>query len=109
MVDHGNYKNYRSRLRLKALEKIAGTIGISCVNCGCDDVRTLEINHRNGGGRKEEFRLRNKATTAFYKQIITGDRKVDDLEITCRVCNAFHYLQFKYGPLPFTITWTGNS
>lgn len=44
---------------------------------------------------------------AFYRDIIALRRPVDDLEILCRVCNAKHYLEMKYGKLPIVVMWKG--
>jgi hypothetical protein len=110
MVERGIYKKYHARQRERALGVIANGSKIECINCHCADLRLLEINHKNGGGRHEfgDSNDRNKrALWRFYRDIISGKRSTDDLEITCRVCNALHYLQSKYGPLPFTIVWAG--
>ncbi len=74
-----------------------------CANCGCDDIRLLEVNHKNGGGGKEMEKGRN--SMAFYRDIIALRRPVDDLEILCRVCNAKHYLEMQYGKLPIAVVW----
>jgi len=72
-----------------------------CCRCGCKDSRALEINHKNLGGRKENLRGR-----LLYDAIISGKRKTDDLEITCRVCNAAHYLEKKFD-IHYDITFKG--
>ena len=82
---------YMKKIRTKALERIGP---LRCVYCGQTDLRVLEINHKNGGGTKE---FHSKSTYTFYKGIISGTRKADDLEITCSVCNKMHYLKLKYG------------
>ena len=74
-----------------------------CNSCGCDDRRLLEINHKNGGGGKELAKGYN--SVKFYRDIAGLRRKVDDLEILCRVCNAKHYLELKYGKLPIKVVW----
>ena len=76
---------------------------LCCVSCGCDDLRLLEINHKNGGGRKD-MRNHNK----FYRDIRNGKRKIDDLEILCKVCNSHHYLELKFGKLPYIILYYKN-
>ena len=88
-------------LRREALETI-GSGHIACVECGCDQYECLEINHKNGGGAVERRIVSRKS---FYRRVITGARAVDDLEITCKVCNARHALEMKFGPLPFEIKW----
>jgi len=74
-----------------------------CVRCGCDDIRLLEVNHKNGGGGKE---LRGgKLSSKFYQDICAGKRKTDDLELLCKVCNSWHYLELKFGELPYKISY----
>jgi hypothetical protein len=105
------YRKYHAKMRMDAVKKIAGSNEVECVYCHCDDIRLLEINHKKGGGRHEfgESNDNNKRRLwKFYQDIISGERPIDDLEITCRVCNARHYLELKYGPLPFTIIWKGK-
>jgi hypothetical protein len=70
--------------KLKALEMSGGAI---CINCGCNNVDFLEINHKNGGGKKEQ-----KNGIHFIQDIYLGKRKTDDLNVLCRVCNARDYL-----------------
>ncbi|MDD4877201.1 MAG: hypothetical protein PHQ86_08775 [Dehalococcoidales bacterium] len=92
-----NRKRYQE-MKIKLL-KIVGKGIVKCVQCGCDDVRLLEINHKNGGGNKEMIGKRSH----FIKSILDGKRQIDDLEILCRVCNARHYLETKHGQLPYRI------
>ena len=74
-----------------------------CANCGCDDKRLLEINHKNGGGGKELKKGKN--TNVFMWDIYMGRRKTNDLNLLCRPCNSLHYLELKYGKLPLKILW----
>lgn len=96
-------KKLYAKRRLFALQRIAGSEKPICVYCGCDDIRFLEINHKNGGGSKEFKKGRNSAN--FLWAIVTGRRKTDDLEVACRVCNALHYLKSKFGNAPFKVVW----
>jgi hypothetical protein len=73
-----------------------------CVSCGCDDLRFLEINHKNGGGGRE---YAEKKSQVVYRDIAMLRRPVDDLELLCRVCNAKHYLMLKFGTVPIEVTW----
>jgi protein-arginine kinase activator protein McsA len=74
-----------------------------CENCNCDDVRLLEVNHKNGGGSQE---LKGgKDTNKFMWDIYMGRRKTEDLNLLCRVCNALHYLELKYGKTKHTIIY----
>lgn len=89
------------KLRQKALEKIGSLV---CCRCRCDRYEFLEINHINGGGNKER-----KQTTTFYLDIIHERRGISDLEILCRPCNHIHYLELRYGKLPFKVIWNEQS
>jgi len=46
------HKEYHEKNRLQVLAKIDPAM--KCANCGCDNPRFLEVNHINGGGRKEQ-------------------------------------------------------
>lgn len=78
-------KKYMRRIRKEVIEMLGG----KCINCGCNDYDALEINHINGGGNEE---IRQIGKKSFIFAIHNGTRKTNDLEVTCRVCNALHYL-----------------
>lgn len=79
-------------MRLKVL-MIVGRDVIRCSNCGCDVVGLLEVNHKNGGGCKEISAYPYK----FYRNIISGVRKTDDLNLLCSVCNRVYLAKLKCG------------
>lgn len=89
-------------IRKKAMYKIAGNEHPICDNCRCDDIRLIEINHKNGDGARD---TRSKYHQKFLYDIITGRRKTDDLDLRCRVRNALHYIESKYGKLPFKVAY----
>ena len=78
---------YLSRRR-RAFEKLGGAF---CVNCGCDILEFLELNHKNGGGSKEFKVIGNH----IIEKIINGQRDIADYEVLCRVCNALDHLKRK--------------
>lgn len=90
----------RNHYRAERLAVIA-YLGGRCVNCGCDDVRCLEINHVKGGGAQER---KNKDYHRLSKEILEGKRK--DVNLLCRLCQGLDYLERKYGRLPFVVTYT---
>lgn len=94
-------REYQKKLRLEAMRKISGLESPVCASCGCDDFRLLEINHKNGGGRKEVGRNSKN----FYRAIRDGKRKTSDLNVLCRVCNIKHGLELRFGRLPFKVVW----
>jgi len=77
------FKDRYDALRLAALKKVGHGI-LKCNRCGCDKYEWLEINHINGGGCKER-KIENGSK--FYESIVSGVRKIDDLELLCRPCN----------------------
>jgi hypothetical protein len=76
-------RRYATKLRETAIAKLGG----KCVYCGCDDTEALEFNHINGGGYKEGARGYSKS---LLLDICKERRK--DIELTCRICNAWHFL-----------------
>lgn len=94
--------------RKRVFFRICGSIHPTCVRCGCDDPRLLEINHKNGGGNREM--QKGKYSSQFLYAVVKGTRKTDDLELLCKPCNAIHALELRYGPLPIRVTWkTGQT
>ena|SRR3990167_2210919 len=96
-------KKSRDLLRKRVFFRITGTVDNKCARCGCDDVRLLEINHKNGGGGKET--QKGNKVARFYLDIASGKRKTDDLELLCKPCNGIHALEMKYGQLPMKVVW----
>lgn len=86
--------NYKPNYRIQAMQLISDTM--ECINCGCDDTRILEINHKNGDGNLERKTTYPKGR-GFYKAIVERKRSVEDLEIVCKICNWIHYIRFKFG------------
>jgi hypothetical protein len=89
------YKRSNKNLRMKALE-IVGRGNIACSNCGCKDLRILEINHLNGR-KRDEMKFGKIPTAAFYRNIVKGRRKINDLNILCKICNWAYFVKKKYG------------
>jgi len=93
---------YWRKIRQQVIQKLGG----KCAKCGCDNYDALEINHLNGGGRKEAKKISNKA---FYLAILNGTRQTDDLDIRCKVCNNVHYLKkIKKLSGTWTVFWKPN-
>ncbi len=69
------------RLRREAIEFLGG----SCTMCGISDIRVLEIDHINGGGRAERTKLTGQV---FHYAILNGKRRTDDLQVLCANCHA---------------------
>ena len=83
-ANRGRLRERAALLRLSAIAKLGG----HCSNCGCDDLEAIEFNHINGGGGAESRRGNGRVTMMYG--IVAGRRT--DIELTCRPCNALHYL-----------------
>lgn len=92
----------KARLRLRVLMLVGNGV-IRCVSCGCDRPELLEVNHKNGGGAEDRRSYRH--VTQFYWAILKFERSTEDLDLTCKVCNALHYLELKHGSLPYRVSW----
>lgn len=90
------YKRHNRKVRLEALQMVSGFDSPICTNCGCDDLHILEINHKNGGGSAEYKRILSQGHNIYWL-IVKAHRSVDDLEVLCKVCNAKHYVEHKFG------------
>jgi len=83
------YRERFEKLRLKTLMFLSkGTP--KCENCGCEDIRILEINHRIPclGKRLQSWQL--------FPLILKGALPRKDFNVLCRPCNIVHFLSWKY-------------
>lgn len=96
-------RKFSQKLRLKAMQIVSGLDVPICVNCGCDFLPILEINHNDGGGYNEQ---KTMPSSPFYRAIVKGIRTVDDLNILCKPCNALHYVKLLHGKdFPQQVVW----
>lgn len=93
------WKSYNLKLKIDAFTIVSGS-NIQCLNCNCDKLEFLEINHKycNGSSLKE-------SGSYLYSKIRTKQRSIDDLDLRCKLCNNLHYLQHKFGKQPYKIIW----
>lgn len=67
--------------------------GARCVRCGCTDMLTLEIDQKNGDGKKG---VEGKGI-AFYNAIVGGRRSAETIDVRCRVCNIVDLVERTLG------------
>jgi len=83
--------------------KVQAFLGGKCIYCGCDISEALEINHRAGRSNRDDMK---GSRSRYYHSILKGVRSKDEFELTCRICNNWHYLtKLKGIPDGWTITW----
>lgn len=77
-----NYASYwyeRTRtLRAQGIEKLGG----KCIKCGFSDVRALQFDHINGGGKKE---MKKKNAMARYLEVVNDNGT--KYQLLCANCN----------------------
>jgi len=96
------YQGYHAKVRLETLAKVDPAL--KCAMCGCDDTRFLEVNHIDGGGRKEQSKLRNEHQNMILL-IHHGKRGLEDLNLLCRACNSIDHLERVYGHTSLRVVW----
>lgn len=70
-------------VHMKAIEVLGG----KCARCGFDDIRALQIDHVNGGGRKDH---RERGQLTIYRGIIKAHahgENITDFQVLCANCN----------------------
>jgi hypothetical protein len=68
---------YRHEIRTKLLALFGG----KCVRCGFDDKRALQLDHVNGGGRKE---FRDLGAWSLYRKAL---KHPEGYQLLCANCN----------------------
>jgi hypothetical protein len=71
-------KDYRDSKRLEVITHLGG----KCNKCGFNDIKALQIDHINGGGRKD----RNGLILGFFKKVLADDS--DNYQLLCANCNT---------------------
>jgi hypothetical protein len=95
-----NSPDYYRNLRLRVMEVLGGP---QCVNCGCTNIKILEINHRKGGGSQESSQ--GKRLRQMYRDIIYGRVRRSRYNVLCKVCNALHYVRDILKIKGHAVTW----
>jgi hypothetical protein len=86
-------EKYREQIRLQFEKRnrqlridVVNKMGNQCVYCGVSDVRVLQIDHINGGGRNEQKKY---STQGIYRRIL--QMSIDECkihyQILCANCN----------------------
>lgn len=78
--DRRDAKEYRRRRR----KELLGLLGGKCEKCGIDDWRVLQIDHINGGGRKE--RASGYDFNAIRRDVLEHGR--EKYQVLCANCHA---------------------
>lgn len=64
--------------------EIIHRLGNKCVNCGFNDIRALQIDHKNGGGKKHIASFSGNSRN-YYKSVRSSD--LSEYQILCANCN----------------------
>jgi len=94
------------REKVRALELIGGA---RCVRCGCDDVRALEVNHKE----RTWTGKRPLADVGTYLRFSILSGRVDrrKFNVLCRPCNNLDYLERRFPDLKgkLHVVWSPNT
>ena len=66
-------------------------LGNKCVHCGFTDLRAMQIDHINGGGRKERFDVFGTSPRKLYKAVINDDG--NKYQLLCANCNQIKRIE----------------
>ena len=77
-------RSEKSLLRLQLFDILGAT---KCVRCGFTDIRTLQLDHKNGGGSKDKF-AKYRGTKQLYRYYINHPEEAKEkYQILCANCN----------------------
>ena len=78
-------KESQRKYHQKNREKLFDLLGNKCVKCGFSDKKALQIDHINGGGRRERIKYNTKD---FHKVVLNSLKKRENkYQILCANCN----------------------
>lgn len=86
-------KDFGKTRRFVVFQRVSKKEKPACMNCGCDDMRALELHHKLGGGCQDYKKYRTKE---IINALYCGRRKIEDFSVLCKVCNALEYAQRKW-------------
>jgi len=87
------HTKWRNNLRLKILNYISGG-NPRCNFCGFSDIRILQIDHINGGGRQKIKRIGGNRSTIYNTILRMSPAKVkEEYQILCPNCNWMKKLE----------------
>lgn len=73
--------------------KVIAALGGKCARCGFDDPRALQIDHINGGGRRDE---NTRGLNSFYNDVLVSVGT--KYQCLCANCNAIKRVENKEVP-----------
>lgn len=87
----GLHNDNQLKYNLEVRTNVITLLGSKCSNCGETDVRILEVNHIDGGGREDRRGYKNYQ--AFYAAILSKKKNVGNLDLLCANCNVLYEYQ----------------
>jgi len=88
------YEYQKGRVRPTELHTLAVKIlGGKCEVCNMRDIRALQINHKEGIGRRDAAKY--KGNGGLHQAIVNGTRGTKDLNVLCVSCNRIYEYEKK--------------
>jgi hypothetical protein len=89
-------RDYRRRRGFSLHKKCIDKLGGKCKRCGIDDWRVLQIDHVNGGGKKEiQSYHKNYDWRTYYRNVIADNS--GKYQVLCANCNWIKRWENKEG------------
>lgn len=98
----------------KCRKEVFDHYGNKCCECGCPDIvsisRTkrlslLELNHINDSYKDAASGIK---TVQIFAMLINGERKWEEYNLLCKLCNQHHYIRDVLGIKGFKVVWEGE-
>lgn len=84
--DKNSYRCHKKHKMAQKKNEIIKTLGGKCVKCGNDDVRVLDIHHKNGKLKKRPPKLHY----TMWNRLKEWEENMGNLELLCANCHRIH-------------------
>jgi hypothetical protein len=91
------HAEYRQDIKRQTMIKVSGKVECVAQGCGCDDLRFLELDYKDGGHNALVRAGKLNAGRQLYRDIISGRVDPNLFEVLCRAHNAVYHLEKKLG------------
>lgn len=78
-------KGLNRRVGYNLHKKCISFLGGKCKRCGIDDIRVLQIDHINGGGKNEIVKVFGRSWRRYYRHVLAD--KSGKYQVLCANCN----------------------
>jgi hypothetical protein len=92
-VSNSDYcRTYKADTKIKCFS----LYGSACEQCGYDDIRALQLDHKHADAVEMQGEYR-RGSTGLYLAILKGHRPTSDYQLLCANCNWIKRVEGKEG------------